>query len=103
MATGAPTLAQVKAWLGVSDTVDDVVLAAGLAAAIAYQEGNLNMPAAYTADLTLACYLRTARYLARRASPEGVVGFSEFGPVSIALSDRDVAQLESPYVPAVAV
>jgi hypothetical protein len=108
-----PTLAEVKEWLKVTDSYDDVTLQVGLQAALAFQQSALRFPtytaedcpdetlidqAYYTDDLRLAVYLRTARYLARRSSPTGIEGFSEFGPVQIALSDRDVAQLESPYV-----
>jgi hypothetical protein len=108
-----PTLAEFKEWAKVTDTYDDVTLQVGLQAALAFQQGSLRFPTYtvedcpspdlvdqeyYSDDLRLAIYLRTARYLARRSSPTGIEGFSEFGPVQIALSDRDVAQLESPYV-----
>lgn len=100
---GEPTLAEVKAWLKLTDDIDDVPLQAGLEAAIDHQRTHLRFPVTaggdgyYTDDLRLAVFLRTARYLARRNSPEGLVGFADFGLAQVALSDRDVAQLESPY------
>lgn len=48
-------------------------------------------------DLVEAVVLRTARYLARRESPTGVIGVGEFGPVRIAAVDRDIEDLEGPY------
>lgn len=53
------------------------------------------------ADLVQAVVLRTARYLARRNSPEGVVGVNEFGPVRISTVDRDIEDLEAPWRPVV--
>lgn len=49
------------------------------------------------ADLAQAIVLRTARLLARRNSPDGIVGVGEFGPVRIASVDRDINELEAPY------
>ena len=49
------------------------------------------------ADLVQAVVLRTARLLARRNSPDGIVGVGEFGPVRIASIDRDIEHLEAPY------
>jgi len=101
---GEPTLQEIKTWLKLTDLIDDVPLEVGRQAALAYQATNLAFPVDeagqpyYTEDLKLAVYLRTARYLHRRNSPTGLEGFSEFGPVQIALSDRDVANLESAYL-----
>jgi hypothetical protein len=110
---GQPTIDEIREWMGLSDEIDDVALQRGLDAALAFQQSVLRFPV-YTAadcsspdlidqpyysdDLRLAAMLRTARYLARRNSPEGLVGFAEFGVAQVALSDRDVAQLESPYL-----
>lgn len=48
-------------------------------------------------ELVQAVILRTARYLARRDTPTGVVGVGDFGPVRITSVDRDIEELESPY------
>ena len=110
---GEPTLAEVKEWLKVDDTFDDITLSAGLQAALVHQRMGLAFPiqmvvcppdteptpqAYYTEDLRLAVYLRTARWLARRNSPEGLLGFAEFGPAQVPVSDADIRDLESPYV-----
>ena len=119
MIPGEPTLSEVKEWLGVRDQVDDVTLNAGLQAALAWHALHLTFPA-YTAetcggnpelidqayypdDLRLAVNMRTARWLARRNSPEGLVGFGEFGPAQVSFSDRDISDLEAGYsVPVIA-
>lgn len=49
------------------------------------------------AALVEAVILRTARYLARRDSPAGVVGVGEYGPVRISSIDRDIEELEAPW------
>lgn len=49
------------------------------------------------AALVEAVILRTARYLARRDSPAGVVGVGEYGPVRISSVDRDIEELEAPW------
>jgi len=110
---GEPTLAEVKEWLKVGDTFDDVTLSAGLQAALVHQATLLRFPtqlvvcppdtvptaqAYYTDDLRLAVYLRTARWLARRNSPEGLLGFADFGPAQVPVSDADIRDLESPYL-----
>lgn len=52
-------------------------------------------------DLVLAVCLQTARYLARRNSPDGFVGTDDMGPVRVGGRDYDVAGLMAPYRPAV--
>lgn len=52
-------------------------------------------------DLVQAVRLLTARYLARKASPDGFVGMGEFGPARVPTTDRDVQLLIGPYRQAV--
>lgn len=47
--------------------------------------------------LVMAVVLRTARLLARRDSPTGVLGVGELGPVRLARIDQDVEALEAPW------
>lgn len=54
-------------------------------------------PLAAPDALVQAVVLRTARYLARRNSPDGIVGVGEFGPVRVTGTDRDIEELEKPY------
>lgn len=94
----APTVGEVIAWLGIKPSpADDLAVGEGLAAAVAAQAEICTVPDPLTDDLRLALLLRTARYVARRASPEMVAGFSEFGPVRIARIDADIDALEQPY------
>jgi len=105
----APTLDDVKAWLGLEadDTYDDVTLQESLDAALAAQATVCVYPlddfgeASYTADLREAVFLRTQRLAARRNSPEGVVGLSgvggDFVSARVPSWDADVLALESPY------
>lgn len=48
-------------------------------------------------ELVMAVVLRTARLIARRETPTGVLGVGEFGPVRIASIDRDIEELEAPW------
>jgi hypothetical protein len=113
MMHGEPTIDEVREWLRLTDDIDDYALQQGLDAALTFQQTTLRFPI-YTAancnspelisqpfysdDLRLAAMLRCARYLARRNSPEGLVGFGDLGVVQVAMSDRDIGQLESPYL-----
>jgi len=105
MAGQPPTVAEFKSWLRIdpADMIDDTAIGEGLAAAVQQQQQALVMPVGWPDDLRLACLLRCARYLARRNSPEGIVGFGDFGPARVTTVDRDVAALEAPYLPVVAV
>lgn len=100
---GFPTVDDVKAWLKVTDTIDDVAISNGLMAAQANMARRLAFPvttdgaAVVDDDLFLGCLLRTARYLARRNSPDGLVGFADFGPARVARVDADIETLERPY------
>jgi len=104
-----PTLNDVRSWLGLdeSDHLDDVALQESLDAAIAQQCRVVVYPkdgfgdALYTNDLREAVFLRTQRLLARRNSPEGVVGLSgaggDFVGARVPSFDSDVTALESPH------
>jgi hypothetical protein len=108
MIANEPTLAEVKEWLRLTDDIDDEALQEGLQAAVAYQRRSLRFPSDplrggvyYPDDLRLACFMRTARWLARRSSPEGLVGFGDFGPAQVPYTDRDVQTLEANFRPPV--
>lgn len=107
--SGTPTLAEVKAWLGLepADTEDDVTLQAALDAALEAQCRVVCYPRdafgdqVLTDDLVQAVYLRTQRLAARRNSPEGVVGLTgtggDFVGARVPSYDVDVLHLEGPY------
>ena len=106
----APTLDDLKAWLGLpaGDTVDDVVLQESLDAALASQAMVVLYPVddtdaiVWPPDLREAIFLRTQRLAARRNSPEGVIGLSlgsgDFVSARVASGDADVLRLEGPYL-----
>jgi len=106
----APDLAALKSFLGLEsdDTADDVALQESLDAALAAQRRAVCYPVdgfgdpVFTDDLTLAAMLRAQRYVARRNSPEGVVGMSgaggDFVAARVPSFDADVLHLESPYL-----
>jgi hypothetical protein len=104
----APTLPEVKNWLGVTDSEDDVVLQESLDAAleaqcrvVCYPRDVFGEPQ-YTNDLREAIFLRTQRLAARRNSPEGVVGLSgatgDFVSARVPATDADIAHLEGPHL-----
>jgi hypothetical protein len=105
----APDLRSLKSFLGISedDTADDAALQESLDAALAAQRQVCLLPsdafgaAVYTDDLALAVLLRSQRYVARRNSPEGVVGLSvgsgDFVSARVPSLDVDVQTLEGPF------
>jgi len=96
------TLTHVLTVLGVTDSehVRQAYRSAEAAQAAGCRWSELDatgMPLFPPEDLIEAVVLRTARYLARRESPSGVIGVGEFGPVRISSIDRDIEELEAPY------
>lgn len=49
------------------------------------------------AEITQACLIQSHRLLRRTESPEGVLGFGEFGAVRVTSVDRDVETLINPF------
>ena len=48
-------------------------------------------------DLVLAVDLQTQRLLARRNSPDGLVGMGDLGMARVPVSDSDIASLIAPW------
>jgi len=106
----APTLDELKAWLGLelTDTTDDVVLTESLNAALRAQARVVTYPVDgtgapdYEADIREALFLRAQRLAARRNSPEGVVGLAGAGGDFVAArlpgGDGDIERLEGPFL-----
>lgn len=66
--------------------------------AVSYIEHRCRVPdGEYPADLQQAVRLLIARHLARRNSPDGTLGMSEFGVGRIATVDRDIEAMLAPY------
>ena len=66
--------------------------------AIAYIDSRCTVPdGEYPADLQQAVRLLVARHIARRNSPDGTLGMSEFGVGRIATVDRDIEAMLAPY------
>jgi hypothetical protein len=103
MATGWPTAADYKAWARIADAVDDVPIADALAASIAYAEERCSLIEAdepAPADATYAVKLLARRLLARRNSPEGIIGSFDGVVADIGRYDPDVARLLGPHMAA---
>jgi hypothetical protein len=94
----------VKTWLGDPVIPDDVIMAAYQAADF-YVAGRTEyptedpdgLPLDVPDDLVLAVNLLTARYLARRNSPDGIVGLGDLGPANVPVIDRDPERLMDPW------
>ena len=85
------TTEQVEAWL-TSNGVGPAGPATEQAhqSAEAWVEARVRLPEGPApADLVLAVCLMTARFLARRNSPDGFVGMGEFGPARVSRIDQD--------------
>lgn len=108
---GSPDLAAFRAWLSLndpSDVQDDTVLTDSLNAGLAQQAHQVCYPqdsfgtAVMTDDLREAVFLRAQRLVARRNSPEGIVGIAgggggDFSSVRVPPFDVDVNKLEAPH------
>lgn len=96
-----PTLAEVKAWLGITTDTSDAVIDEAYQSALEAQQ-DLRFPSNsqgryYPHQLRQALLLRVRRLVARRDSPVGVLGFGDYGAVNVGSSDPDVTRLEAPY------
>lgn len=102
MAECWPDIPDYRNWARVPDGVDDDAIADALAAvqdAIRMRCPCLFGPTPFVPDSAYqAALLWTSRLLARRNSPEGVVGVGDMGVATIAGYDRDVQRLLSPYI-----
>src|SRR5580765_2263351 len=96
----------VAAWLGTGFTASDERLKSAHKAAEAFirarctwapdpAEGDDWPPA--PDDLVQAVGFLTARFLARRNSPDGLVGMGDLGVGRVTVSDRDVDRLIAPW------
>jgi hypothetical protein len=110
---GQPTVAEVRAWIGLSTAqVSDEDLDAILTAETAIQQRLCELPTddatpgvVYPPPLARALYRRVQCHLARKNLPLGMVGgdATEWSPVSLQSWDAEVSRLESSYlIPVVA-
>lgn len=92
------SLDAVKAWIGNPNLPDELVAEAWLAAE-RYVDERTDWDKTLTPpdDLVLAVDLLTARYLARRNSPDGMVGLGDLGPAQVMYTDADVERLLNPW------
>lgn len=103
---GIPTVAEVRAWVGVSVAqVSDADLGAILDAETAIQARLCELPedgpgVAYPLPLARALYRRVQCHLAKKNLPLGMVGGDamEWSPVSLQTWDAEVSRLESSYL-----
>jgi hypothetical protein len=95
-----PDVAAYKRWARIADTVDDAAIAAAVDAVNTYvaRECTLLDPDEESPpDVVYGCLLLVNRLLARRNSPEGVVGSIDGVVADIGRYDPDVARLLDPY------
>lgn len=113
MAAGAwLTLEDYKGWarIDTADTADDVAIQEAVDAAAAalevrapagFKTDDAGQPIPPPAPVHQAGLLLTNRLMARRNSPDGVVGVSDMGTATILSYDADITALVSPWTAAV--
>jgi hypothetical protein len=96
-----------KAWARISDTTDDAAIDEAVSAAA--ESVQLRAPAAFTVDpdtgvadpvpraVKQAGLLLANRLMARRNSPDGVVGVSDMGTATILSYDADISAMLGPW------
>lgn len=89
------TLEAVVTWVGTKN--NETLVKTAWEAAEAYIGERTEYEGDPPAGLVQAVNLLTARYLARRNSPDGVVGMGDLGPARVPLIDRDVERLMDPW------
>jgi hypothetical protein len=96
------TSADLKTFVGITtsdaalDQVVDWAVATTNALILDRCESNLNSTDPWPETAEFAAKLQGARLVKRRASPEGVAGMGDFGPVRVVGLDPDVENLLSP-------
>jgi hypothetical protein len=96
-----PDTATYKAWARIADAVDDAAIGQAVAATNAYVAGRadlLDPDEDLPPDVTYACLLLTNRLLARRNTPEGVIGSFDGVVADIGRYDPDAGRLLGPYI-----
>jgi hypothetical protein len=105
------TTDQYKAWARITDTTDDAAIDQAVTAVMAAVAGRCPRlfitvnpliepppdPPPPPDDVMEASLLWVNRLLARRNSPDGVVGVSDLGTAQILPQDTDIKRLLSPY------
>lgn len=97
-----PTVAEIRAWLKVSETaVSDAELTDVLDAEAQIQQQSCRVPdtwpddpATYPPALRLALFRRCGRTVAARGVPLGLTGGEEYGPTRLPTFDPEIERLE---------
>jgi len=103
------TLEDYKTWARIdsADTTDDAAISGAVAASMEALE--IRAPLAFVTDdtgapivgdspsLTQAGLLLSNRLMARRNSPDGIVGVSDMGTAQVLSYDADITALVSPW------
>lgn len=94
--------ATVRAMITSGGNLPDEVFTPAYEAAENYVQARVRIPDGDTPPaLVEAVALLTARYLARRNTPDGLVGLGDLGAVRLPTTDGDVRSLIAPYRPVV--
>lgn len=101
MAVPPPTAAEVRDWLGVTESaVPDDVMTEIIDAELTIQQRVCAFPAdgvTYPTPLRRALYRRVGREVSARQIPLGTSGDAEFGVVRLPGYDAEIARLEASY------
>jgi hypothetical protein len=101
--TPEPTVADLKARLGVKTSETDALLDWALTVATAWVDDRVyanpdQVPGERHAEVVEAILILASRLYARRNSPEGVAGWGDLGVVRIVASDPDIESLLERHV-----
>jgi hypothetical protein len=93
-----PDLAEVKTYLGITDSSKDALVTDALNAETEDQEAKCRVPVVYPIQLGQALKRRVARNLALRGIPLAVLqGDAEVGSLTLPGRDPEVRRLEAPF------
>lgn len=97
MGTWPPTLAELKADIGIEDDRDDAQLTTVLAAAVSFVQrvrpGPLGTAPDGTDDLVLGTLRLAGRWHVRRRSPDALIQMGELGASRVPSFDPDIERL----------
>lgn len=99
----APTVTELANWMQIPTTPalsaeKEAALQLVIDSAVDDLDERCWLPSPWNNKVKLACLMHAARLYKRSASPEGVAGFGEAGPVYVRPFDSDVERLIGRYL-----